>query len=138
MRHPVFGLGGGYYFYEFNAILFEKFSYGLKFKEVYDIAYVMPDSATSRNLFAKILSEEGVVGIMLFMGFLSTAVKGSSPYAKFALALCFSLVMNFDSYSFVNFWLLIGFIRSGFFNEMPAAREAGMKTLSTKGMKQIA
>ncbi|WP_235947274.1 O-antigen ligase family protein [Paenibacillus glycinis] len=138
LRHPVFGLGGGYYFYEFNAILFEKFSYGLKFKEVYDIAYVMPDSATSRNLFAKVLSEEGIVGFMLFIGFLSTAVKGSSPYAKFALALCFSLVMNFDSYSFVNFWLLIGFIRGGFFNEMPAAREAGTETLSTKGMKQIA
>ena len=61
-----------------------------------------------------------------------------NPYAKFAFALCVSLIMNFDSYSFVNFWLLIGFIRGGFFDGLPAAQEAGLDTQSMKGMKRIA
>ncbi|MFC4810048.1 O-antigen ligase family protein [Paenibacillus sp. GCM10023250] len=139
-QHPVFGVGGGFYYREFADLLLRHFSDGLKFKEVADLVFDRPDMATSRNLLSKIFAEEGLIGAVLFGGFMATILKsaGRSPYAKFAFALCVALVMNFDSYSFVNFWLLIGFIRGGFFQEQPAVPAAATDMQSMKGMKRIA
>ncbi|WP_199618146.1 O-antigen ligase family protein [Paenibacillus alkalitolerans] len=140
-KHPIFGVGGGYYYREFADLLLKHFSDGLKFTEVYDLVFVKPDMATSRNLLSKIFAEEGIIGAALFTGFMISIFRsaGANSYAKFAFALCAALVMNFDSYSFVNFWLLIGFIRGGFFNKLPAVRAAGgIDTNSMKEMKLIA
>ena len=139
-HHPIFGVGGGFYYREFAGLLLKHFSDGLIFEEVSDLVFNRPEMATSRNLLSKIFAEEGLVGAMLMLGFMATILKSAkgNPYAKFAFALCVSLIMNFDSYSFVNFWLLIGFIRGGFFDGLPAAQEAGLDTQSMKGMKRIA
>ncbi|MBO7744917.1 O-antigen ligase family protein [Paenibacillus sp. MWE-103] len=139
-QHPVFGVGGGFYYREFADLLLRHFSDGLKFKEVADLVFDRPDMATSRNLLSKVFAEEGLIGAVLIGGFMAAILKsaGKSPYAKFAFALCVALVMNFDSYSFVNFWLLIGFIRGGFFQERPAVLAAASDTQSMKGMKRIA
>ncbi len=125
-RHPIFGVGGGYYYREFADLLLQHFDYGMKFTEVKDLVNLHPEMATSRNLWSKLFAEEGLTGAFLFIGFMAAALRSSraAPYAQFALALCFSLVMNFDSYSFVNFWLLIGLIRSGFFEEWTVGRAA--------------
>jgi hypothetical protein len=117
LRHPITGMGGGFYYKEFTDLLLSHFSSGLNFKEVYDIAMLKPESATSRNMFSKLFSEEGLVGVILFFGFLVTIVRSSckNPYSKFVFALAVSMVMNFDSYAFVDFWILLGFLRGGFF-----------------------
>ncbi|SCW52118.1 O-antigen ligase like membrane protein [Paenibacillus tianmuensis] len=123
-RHPLTGVGGGFYYKEFTDILLTHFGGGLKFKEVLDIAFNHQESATSRNLFSKVFSEEGLIGAVLFFGFLFTVLKKSctNSYSKFVLAACLSLVMNFDSYAFIDFWLLIGLIRGGFFETQPEPR----------------
>ncbi|WP_274650368.1 O-antigen ligase family protein [Paenibacillus humicola] len=138
-HHPIFGLGGGFYYKEFADILLNRFSDGLKFTEVSDLVN-RPEMATSRNLLAKLFAEEGLIGVILFFGFLGTILRSASgnPYAKFAFALCIALIMNFDSYSFVNFWLLFGFVRGGFFSSAPAVQAAGADMQSMKGMKRIA
>jgi hypothetical protein len=139
-NHPIFGVGGGFYYREFTDLLLKYFSDGLIFKEVNDLAFNRPEMATSRNLVSKVFAEEGMVGVFLFIGFLISILRtaGTNPYAKFAFALSVSLVMNFDSYSFVNFWVLIGFLRGGFFDGQPAVRIAGMDVQSMKGLKRIA
>lgn len=139
-HHPIFGVGGGFYYREFAGLLLKHFSDGLIFTEVSDLVFNRPEMATSRNLLSKIFAEEGLVGAILMFGFMATILKSAegNSYAKFAFALSVSLIMNFDSYSFVNFWLLIGFIRGGFFDGLPAVQEAGLDTQSMKGMKRIA
>lgn len=116
-NHPLFGIGGGYYYTEFASLLQQKFSDGLKFSEVYNLVFVDTDTATSRNLVSKVFAEEGLIGVILFGGFLVSIFRSSaaSAYSKFAFALGVSLVMNFDSYAFLDFWLLFGFIRGGLF-----------------------
>ncbi|WP_190866583.1 O-antigen ligase family protein [Paenibacillus arenilitoris] len=122
-RHPIFGVGGGFYYTEFASLLQQHFSSGLKFTEVYDLVFNKPDAATSRNLVSKVFAEEGLIGVILFGGFLVSIFRscGANPYSKFAFALCIALVMNFDSYAFLDFWLLFGFIRGGGF-ETEASR----------------
>ncbi|THF73660.1 O-antigen ligase family protein [Cohnella fermenti] len=125
-QHPIFGVGGGFYYKGFADLLLKHFEYGMKFSEVRNLVLDHPEMATSRNLWAKVFAEEGLIGASLFLGFMAAALRSARgrPYALFAFALCVSLVMNFDSYSFVNFWLLIGWIRGGFFEERPAAPQA--------------
>ncbi|WP_162255030.1 O-antigen ligase family protein [Paenibacillus sp. Soil522] len=116
-RHPIFGVGGGFYYTEVASLLQQHFSSGLKFSEVYDLVFIDPYSATSRNMVSKVFAEEGLIGVILFGGFLVSIFRscGANSYSKFAFALCISLVMNFDSYAFLDFWLLFGFIRGGGF-----------------------
>jgi len=140
-RHPLFGVGGGFYYVEFADHLLARFSSGLKFKEVYDLVFLQPEQATSRNLLSKLFAEEGLIGAVLFIGFLlSTLRSARGLYAKFAFALGVSLVMNFDSYAFVNFWLLIGFVRGGLFDGAPASvRSADAEgTQRMEGERRIA
>jgi hypothetical protein len=116
-KHPIFGVGGGFYYTEFASLLQQHFSNGLKFSEVYDLVFNNPYDATSRNMVSKVFAEEGLIGVILFGGFLVSIFRscGANSYSKFAFALCISLVMNFDSYAFLDFWLLFGFIRGGGF-----------------------
>lgn len=116
-RHPIFGVGGGFYYTEFASLLQQYFSSGLKFSEVHDLVFINPYDATSRNMVSKVFAEEGLIGVILFGGFLVSIFRscGANSYSKFAFALCISLVMNFDSYAFLDFWLLFGFIRGGGF-----------------------
>ncbi|MEK0316225.1 O-antigen ligase domain-containing protein [Cohnella sp. 56] len=139
-RHPIFGAGGGFYYRDFAELLVRHFDYGLKFAEVKTLVYEHPEMATSRNLWSKLFAEEGLLGALLFIGFMAAALRSSrgSPFAQFAFALCVSLVMNFDSYSFVNFWLLIGWIRGGFFEGRPAALPAERDTHNDRELKRTA
>jgi len=139
-RHPLFGVGGGFYYREFADLLLAHFDYGMSFTEVSDLVNLHPEMATSRNLWSKLFAEEGLVGAFLFIGFMAAALRSSrsAPFAQFAFALCISLVMNFDSYSFVNFWLLIGLIRCGFFEGWSAGRAALPDTQNGKELKRIA
>lgn len=120
-RHPLTGMGGGFYYREFADTLLQYFDVGLKFREVSDMVLRTPEMATSRNLYAKLFSEEGFIGVVLFFGFLVSIFKQSctTQYSKFVFAICLSSVMNFDSYAFIDFWLLIGLIRGGFFATEP-------------------
>ncbi|MBB6635813.1 O-antigen ligase family protein [Cohnella thailandensis] len=139
-QHPIFGVGGGFYYKEFADLLLKHFDYGMKFTEVKLLVEQNPDMATSRNLWAKLFAEEGLIGAFLFIGFMVAALRSSrsNPYAQFAFALCVSLVMNFDSYSFVNFWLLIGWIRGGFFEDRLAVQAAEWDKPNEKELKRTA
>ena len=139
-QHPIFGVGGGFYYREFADLLLGHFDYGMKFTEVANLVNDHPEMATSRNLWSKLFAEEGLIGATLFIGFMAAALRSARrhPYALFAFALCVSLVMNFDSYSFVNFWLLIGFIRGGFFEGQPAVRTAEWDTQNGRELRRTA
>lgn len=139
-RHPIFGTGGGFYYREFAELLLHHFDYGMKFAEVKNLVNEHPEMATSRNLWSKLFAEEGLIGALLFIGFMASALRSSrgSPYAQFAFALCVSLVMNFDSYSFVNFWLLLGLIRGGWFEGRPDAPAAAPDTHIDRELRRTA
>ncbi|MBB6671472.1 O-antigen ligase family protein [Cohnella nanjingensis] len=139
-QHPLFGVGGGYYYRQFADLLLAHFDYGMKFTEVANLVNDHPEMATSRNMWSKLFAEEGLVGALLFVGFMGAALRSSRshPYAQFAFALCVSLVMNFDSYSFVNFWLLIGWIRGGFFEGRQASRAAEWDTQNGRELRRTA
>jgi hypothetical protein len=135
IRHPVFGVGGGFYYTEASELLRRYFSSGLKFSEVYHLVYIRPEAATSRALISKVFAEEGLIGVSLFGGFLVSVFRrcGTNPYSKFAFALCLSLVMNFDSYAFLNFWLLLGFIQGGLFDmEIVFGEAPALKSMQVK------
>ncbi|SFB25493.1 O-antigen ligase like membrane protein [Cohnella sp. OV330] len=139
-HHPIFGVGGGFYYREFADLLLGHFDYGMKFTEVANLVNDHPEMATSRNMWSKLFAEEGLIGALLFLGFMTAALRSSRrhPFAQFAFALCVSLVMNFDSYSFVNFWLLIGWIRGGFFEGRPDARAAEWDTQNDRELRRTA
>jgi len=138
-QHPVAGVGGGFYYREFADYVLRHFSEGLGFKEVHDLVFLHPEWATPRNLLSKVFAEEGLIGAALFIGFLISIFRraGDNPYAKFAAALGVALVMNFDSYAFVNFWLLVGFVRGGFFDRGPTFRAAETAMADPPGMKEM-
>lgn len=137
-KHPIFGVGGGFYYTEFASLLQQHFSSGLKFSEVYDLVFNNPNDATSRNMVSKVFAEEGLIGVILFGGFLVSIFRscGANSYSKFAFALCISLVMNFDSYAFLDFWLLFGFIRGGGFETEAIRTEMPVRVpVRVKGTK---
>jgi hypothetical protein len=139
-QHPIFGVGGGFYYRDFADLLLRHFDYGMKFTEVRDLVNLHPEMATSRNLWSKLFAEEGIAGAFLLIGFMVSALRSSrtAPFAQFAFALCVSLVMNFDSYSFVDFWVLIGFIRCGFFEGWQAGRAEQRETQDGKEWRRTA
>ncbi|MBB6735113.1 O-antigen ligase domain-containing protein [Cohnella zeiphila] len=139
-QHPIFGVGGGFYYRDFANLLLQHFDYGMKFSEVRDLVNLHPEMVTSRNLWSKLFAEEGMIGVILFFGFMASALRSSraAPFAQFAFALCVSLVMNFDSYSFVDFWLLIGFIRCGFFEGWQAGQAERQETQDGKEWQRTA
>ncbi|MEI2464978.1 O-antigen ligase family protein [Niallia taxi] len=115
--HFPIGYGGGFYYVHFNEYLVKYFSYGLVFEEVQE-NYFVPGTATARNLFAKILSEEGFFQFIFFLLFLRGIFKkATSAYGKYVLCLAIAFLANFDTYAFVNFWFLLGVVSSGYFNK---------------------
>ncbi|MGG1655938.1 O-antigen ligase family protein [Geobacillus thermopakistaniensis] len=116
LENPILGVGGGFYYLDFARIIQEHFSYGLSFNEVYFNAFVDPSNANPRNLIVKILAEEGLVGFIVFLFFLfKLFTYCKSDYSKFVFCFGLAMVMNFDSYAFVDFWIMLAFIRSGCF-----------------------
>lgn len=115
--HFPFGYGGGFYYVHFNDYLIQHFSFGLNFAEVQQ-NYLQPQiSATARNLFSKILSEEGIIQFIIFIFFLKGIFKQcKTNYGKYVLCLALAFMLNFDSYAYVNFWFLLGVISSGYFD----------------------
>ncbi|MED3749343.1 O-antigen ligase family protein [Geobacillus stearothermophilus] len=118
LKNPIWGVGGGFYYLDFARIIQEQFSYGLSFYEVYFNAFVNPSNANPRNLIAKILAEEGIIGFVLFSSFLfKIFTYCKSDYSKFIFCFSLAMVMNFDSYAFVDFWMMLAFLRSRWFEQ---------------------
>lgn len=112
------GYGGGFYYIHFKEYLLNHFSYGLIFPEVQYNTLINPENANPRNLFIKVLCEEGIAGAMFFILFLIGVFKQcKTKYSKFVYCLALSLLLNFDSYAFVDFWLLIGILTSGYLDK---------------------
>lgn len=113
-----FGYGGGFYYVHFTEYLMNHFSFGMHFPEVQYNAFIYPENAASRNLLSKLLSEEGIINLIFFVAFLIGVYKQcKSNYSKFVFCLAISLLLNFDSYAFVDFWMLMGVVASGYFNK---------------------
>ncbi|MFB5166679.1 O-antigen ligase family protein [Parageobacillus toebii] len=132
LSNPIFGLGGGLSYLEFSKFLLLYFPDGVHFPEVYYNLYIDKTIFTPRNLFSKVLAEEGLIGGTLFIGFLYMVYKESkqSKLALFAFVLSLSIFMNFDSYATINVWMLLGLIRGGFFNEIGEKNNDGKYNVS--------
>jgi hypothetical protein len=117
INFPIFGVGGGFYYVEFANMMIKYFPYALDMAEVNTNVFVNPEAANPRNLFSKILSEEGILGGILFFSFLIVLYNkyAKNNYSKLVFCLAISFTLNFDSYALVDFWLLIGLLRGGFF-----------------------
>ncbi|MED3920254.1 hypothetical protein P4644_11250 [Priestia aryabhattai] len=121
--HFPFGYGGGFYYVHFNEYLLKHFAYGLQFDEVM-LNVTQAGTATARNLFSKILSEEGIVQFVFFILFLKGIYKQcKTGYGKYVFCLALAFLSNFDTYAFVNFWVLMGVVASGYFNDRHAVVE---------------
>ena len=115
--HFPFGYGGGFYYVHFNEYLLQHFAYGLQFDEV-TLNFTQAGTATARNFFSKILSEEGIFQFVFFILFLKGIYRQcKTGYGKYVFCLALAFLSNFDTYAFVNFWILMGIISSGYFNE---------------------
>lgn len=112
-----FGYGGGFFYTHFTEYLMQYFPYGYRFPEVVNYLY-HPEIATSRNLFTKMLAEEGFYNFIIFIFFLIGIFrKVTGSYAKYIFCLAIALLINFDSYAFIDFWFLLGILASGYFNK---------------------
>lgn len=124
------GRGGGFYYTGFSDLINKYFPYGLSFKEVIYNTTINPENANPRNLIVKIMSEEGILGIVLFgMLLLFVFKKCRSNYSKFVYCVAISLLLNFDSYAFLDFWLLMGILSSGYFDNFETKQNE--RTIST-------
>jgi len=119
-----FGTGGGFYYINFAQYLEKYFSYGLVFPEVVYNTFVNPENANPRNLYVKLLSEEGIVNTSIFLIFLVGVLKKCREnYSKYAFCLAVSLLVNFDSYAFVDFWFLLAVASSGYLDNVKGKDE---------------
>ncbi|KML28312.1 hypothetical protein [Priestia aryabhattai] len=115
---PLFGVGGGQSFINLKEFITLYFDKGLIYPEVYNNVYINPEVFTPRNLFAKILGEEGLIGFLLYIFFLVRIyIKAKHNSTElFAFSLVLSIMMNFDSYMTIDIWLLLGMINGGYFS----------------------
>ena len=145
---PVLGVGLGNYAFYFEEMLPDlPWS---RFPEV--IRYITPDEdaprlITPKNLYARLLAETGLVGIILFTTFV-LAVLGCALYIWFssskeqkvwgmggllALMIFPILVFSFDSFALPNMWVVFGLITAAAHLPMPSDLGSSSKSSDQDG-----
>ena len=145
---PVLGVGLGNYAFYFEEMLPDlPWS---RFPEV--IRYITPEEdaprlITPKNLYARLLAETGLVGIILFTTFV-LAVLGCALYLWFssskeqkvwgmggllALMIFPILVFSFDSFALPNMWVVFGLITAAAHLPMPSDLGSSSKSSDQDG-----
>ncbi|WP_394548799.1 O-antigen ligase family protein [Priestia aryabhattai] len=114
------GHGGGFFYTHFREVITNHFLYGLSFESV-QADYDAVQNTNARNLWMKLLSEEGIINLPFFILFLIGVFKKcKSNLSRYVFCLAISLLLNFDSYALVDFWLLLAVAASGYLDKREA------------------
>lgn len=117
------GYGGGFYYVKATDYLMENYSYGLEHEEVQRYAYT--NTMTPMSLYSRLLAEEGLVAVLFFVFLYNLLKKCKSNREKYIWSIMVSLLLNFASYAFVDFWILAAALSSKFFCEAEVSTKTG-------------
>lgn len=120
--HPITGVGGGNFRYHFSDYVKEEFPLALKLNYTQVEQQVRGKKDQSKNFYARVMAEFGVMGILLFSIFLRVIIKrlrnseftnpDTKKYLVLWLIICLVSLLQFDSLAYLNFWLMSAFILS--------------------------
>lgn len=110
-QHPLFGIGGGYFYIDYPKIIFNYFPLAVDLEEVRGAAY-NEYHTTSKNIFTRCYAEFGIIiGSIVFLKFILklTKIPKKDKRGLFLLTLIFTVVFNFDSLCYILFLFLLAF-----------------------------
>lgn len=114
--NPLIGIGGGNYPIVFGDYIMKFFPWAIpKYPEV---AYHIATKNTGTGcLYMKVLAEFGVVGGLLFSSLIFSIMKKikyirTKKLVVFWCISIFSIMIQFDSYAYVPFWVCMAFINN--------------------------
>ena len=117
---PLLGVGGGASRYYFREIMYEIMPWSQNMHEVRGYVEAQSSAATPRNLYARVIGEFGILGVVLFAGIVSKAVSSFRRFPDHQseewrllvrLALVTLLVnLQFDSMALVPFWFTLSIL----------------------------
>ncbi|MCG8606814.1 O-antigen ligase family protein [bacterium] len=120
--YPVLGVGGGNYRYHFGKYINENFPSASKFGFTQMKRQHIGKKEQTKNVYARMLGEFGLVGITMFLFFLAGLTKRlrnaqilnekTKRYLFLWFIMCVLSLIQFDSFAYINFWLLSAFILS--------------------------
>lgn len=115
MNHPLFGVGGGNYPYAFNVILNKTYPRAIRFSEVR--TNVLRRTANSKNLFTRLLGENGLLISPFFFIFISRILKrfksikiDQKEILTFWIIMVFANMLQFDSFAYIKLWFMLALV----------------------------
>jgi O-antigen ligase len=118
--YPIRGVGGGNYRDYFGEYIKENFPLASKFGFSQMKSQLSEKKEQTKNLYARMLGEFGLVGITLllfFLGGLTRRLRNAQifdaktkRYLILWFIVCLVSLMQFDSFAYINFWLLAALI----------------------------
>lgn len=119
LENPLFGLGAGSFTAEFPRYIFNDFQWAIAVHDEVRGNVFGGGSVGAICLYTRILGEMGLVGGVLLLGAIVSAIKqvkliGAKPYWPIVIwaALTLCLMLQFSSLCFVPFWMVLAFIGS--------------------------
>ena len=118
--YPIVGIGGGNFRYRFADYLKTEFPLVKKLNFHKVEQQIKGKKDQPKNFYSRLMSEFGLVGIILFALFLKKIIRRlrtaefletrSRNYLFFWLIICLVSLLQFDSFAYINFWLLAAFV----------------------------
>lgn len=116
LNYPILGIGGGNFSFLFSEYLYKFYPWAVtSYGEV--AAHVSANDASTYCFYARLLSEFGIIGVILFINFVSSITKKFKRYKinnnrnilLFIFILTFAILVQFDSFTYIPFWLMLAF-----------------------------
>ncbi len=119
--HPFVGIGGGMFASHMPSYVLSYYPWAVSFGEIAEeLAGKLVPSAVC--LYTRVFAEQGIVGAVLFFGFLLHTFRGFAALSNvadwrcrttaFFLILLICMPFQFASYAFLPLWLSLGFLEA--------------------------
>lgn len=132
LNNPIFGIGGGNFPKLLGNYLAKFYPWAISaYGEV--AVHVSSENASTGSFYVRLLGEFGIVGFMLFWYFASVVIKkfgkvrncNQRNLVMFILITTFALLIQFDSFTYVPFWVMLAFFNN--FEEDKIIKEKNIK-----------
>lgn len=119
LDNPIFGIGGGNFPMLLGRYLSKFYPWAITtYGEV--AAHVYSQDASTGSFYVRLLGEFGIIGFLLFWYFASVIIKKFKKVKDcshrnlmvFILIMTFSLLIQFDSFTYVPFWVMLAFFNN--------------------------
>lgn len=112
--HPLFGTGAGSFAFMFRDYLLANFREALNYGEV--LHYFKTGTSANTTIYAKVFSEFGLIGALLYLRFYCSAILNSSIPRNSAIlfwaAILLALPFQQGSYAYLPMWVGLAFFSS--------------------------